>query len=78
MWRKYFKLKNIIPGRVHFARFGMIDFRQEDLPIDILKRIYDEGSTYLELTDEGREFFEGGEQLLQKTSTSVGRRKTRS
>jgi len=58
MWRAYFRLKNIIPGRVHFARQGMIDFRQDDLDLQVLLGLVREGSLYLELTPEGEEFFQ--------------------
>ena len=58
MWREYFKLKNIIPGRVHFARFGIIDFRRDDLDLQVLRSLVSEGSPYLELTPEGEEFFQ--------------------
>jgi len=69
MWRQYFKLINIIPGRVHFARHGMIDFRKDDLDPYVLKHIMDDGSPYLELTREGEQFFHPPNDTRTKPTT---------
>jgi hypothetical protein len=69
MWRAYFKLKNIIPGRVHFARFGIIDFRRDDLDLQVLRQLVSDGSPYLELTPEGEEFFEPKTSSQTKQAT---------
>jgi hypothetical protein len=53
MWRKYFRFK-LVPGVMIHYHFGKIDFRSENLDIEMLKQIVQEGSYYLELTPEGQ------------------------
>lgn len=40
-------------------RFGKIDFRRDDLDVEMLRQIVESGSYYLELTPEGQKEFYG-------------------
>jgi hypothetical protein len=55
MWRKYFKVIHIVPGRVVVPGRGTIDFSRDDLSIDLLKDLWEKDFPYIELTDEGRD-----------------------
>lgn len=60
MWKKYFILKKVKPGELNFPRpFGRIDFRSDNLDINMLKKIVedDRNFPYLEMTQEGLDHF---------------------
>lgn len=42
-------------------RFGKIDFRRDDLDVEMLRQIVEAGCYYLELTQEGQKEFYGVE-----------------
>jgi len=44
----------MVPGVMIHPRFGKIDFRRDDLDVDMLKQVVEGGSYYLELTTEGQ------------------------
>ena len=53
----------MVPGVMIHPRFGKIDFRRDDLDVEMLQQIVEAGSYYLELTPEGqREFYGVGVQ----------------
>lgn len=63
MWRKYFKIKGIKPGVVHYPRpFNLVDFRRNDLKPEMLKEMYEANLPYIEITDEGIDHFYGQSQ----------------
>lgn len=64
MWRRFFKLK-LVPGVVIHQKFGRIDFRKENLPVDMLLQLYESDFPYLELTDLGRSRFYGVETPVE-------------
>lgn len=52
-WQKYFKLKQIRPGKVVFPEpFGIINFDSE-VDLSVLKALFEDNTRFLELTDEG-------------------------
>ena len=55
MWRKYFKLVHIKPGKMVVFPHGTIDFSKDNLSVDFLKSLYDKKFRYLELTTLGKE-----------------------
>ena len=55
MWRKYFKLVKLVPGRVDVPGHGIIDFSRDDLPVDLCKKLYESDFRYLEITELGKE-----------------------
>lgn len=60
MWKKYFKIKGIKPGVIIYPRpFGRIDFRSDNLDINLLKNLVedDRNLPYLEITKEGIDYF---------------------
>lgn len=60
MWKKYFKIKGIKPGIIIYPRpFGQIDFRNDNLDINLLKNLVedDRNLPYLVMTDEGIDHF---------------------
>ena len=54
MWQAYFKVIGIQPGRVVTPRHGCLDFSSQDLPVETLKELYEEGFPYLKITRKGR------------------------
>jgi hypothetical protein len=55
MWKKYFKVIKIVPGRVIIPGHGTVDFSREDLPLELIKELYENDFPYLEITDQGKE-----------------------
>ena len=59
MWRRYFKFVKLVPGKVFVPKFGTIDFSRDNLPVDMLKSLYESKFQYLEITPEGiKELYE--------------------
>jgi hypothetical protein len=55
MWKKYFKVINIVPGRVLIHGHGIVDFSRDDLPLEFVKNLYEDDCRYLDITSEGKE-----------------------
>lgn len=53
MWRKYFKVVKVVPGRIVTPRHGLIDLSADNLSVDLLKELYEEDWPYIEITHEG-------------------------
>jgi len=53
MWRKYFNVVKVVPGRIVTPRHGTIDLSADNLPIETLKELYEADWPYIEITDEG-------------------------
>ena len=73
MWRKYFRFK-LVPGLMIHPRFGRIDFRRDDLDIDMLKQIVVGGAYYLELTPDGQKKLYGVEVQADVPEVAVPKR----
>ncbi len=41
MWRKYFKLVKLVPGKVVVPKFGVVDFRRDNLSVDLCKTLFE-------------------------------------
>lgn len=54
MWKKYFRVVKILPGRVVTPGHGELDFSRDDLPVEIVQQLYEEDFQYLEITEEGK------------------------
>lgn len=54
MWKTYFKLKGLKPGKVFVPNFGEVDFSVDNLPVETVQAIYEAGHDLLELTPEGK------------------------
>ncbi len=54
MWKKYFKFIKLVPGRVVTHQFGTIDFREDNIPLETIKSLYENDFPYLQLTKEGK------------------------
>ena len=52
-WQDQYRLIGIDPGRVKTSRFGVVDFADPDLPVAIVKALFESGLPYLELAPEG-------------------------
>jgi len=55
MWQKYFKVVKIVPGRVVIPGHGTVDFSSEDLPLELIKELYENDLPYLDITPQGKE-----------------------
>ena len=55
MWQKYFKVVKIVPGRVVIPGHGTVDFSNENLPLELIKELYENDLPYLDITPEGKE-----------------------
>lgn len=75
MWREYFKLVKLIPGRVIIHGFGDIDFSSSKLSIETCKKLFEADSPYLEITDKGKEVLYG--KKPEKPKRKYTRRKKR-
>jgi hypothetical protein len=53
MWQNYFKLIKLKPGRVNTALFGLIDFRNPNIPLATIQALYESDFPYLQLTPLG-------------------------
>ena len=54
MWKRYFKFIKLKPGKVVTAQFGELDFSADNIGIEIIQALYENGFPYLEITDEGK------------------------
>ena len=54
MWKHYFKFIKLKPGKVVTAQFGEIDFSADNIGIEIIQALYENGFPYLEITAEGK------------------------
>lgn len=53
MWRRYFKLVKLVPGKVIVQGHGTIDFAG-DVPVELCQKLYEEDFEFLEITEEGK------------------------
>lgn len=69
MWRRYFKLVKLAPGRVIVPGYGTLDFAG-DVPVETCKALYEADFEFLEITEEGKRalYGIGVEQLEIKNS----------
>jgi hypothetical protein len=58
MWRKYFILKNYVPGKVIVHGFGELDF-SGDVPVETCKKLYENDWPNLDITPEGEKVLYG-------------------
>ena len=76
MWRKYFKLVKLVPGKVVVPKFGIIDFRRDNLSVDLCKTLFENDFEYLEITPFGEaEIYGIKSQAKQKRRRSVNKKK---
>ncbi|HZK93324.1 MAG TPA: hypothetical protein VFC67_03890 [Prolixibacteraceae bacterium] len=54
MWKQYFKFVKLKTGKVVTSKFGKIDFTANNIGIEIIKTLYENGFPYLEITEEGK------------------------
>jgi hypothetical protein len=53
MWRLYFKLVKLVPGKVIVQGYGTLDFSRDDIPVETCKALYETDFEFLEITEEG-------------------------
>lgn len=68
MWKLYFKFKKLKPGKVVTALFGEIDFSADNIGIEIIKALYENGFPYLEITEVGKAEIYGIDSVMRKNS----------
>lgn len=59
MWKEYFKVIRIVPGEVIVPIHGKIDFRSDNISIDICKELFENDFPYLEITAKGMDYLYG-------------------
>lgn len=69
MWKRYFKFVKLKPGKVVTALFGEIDFSADNIGIEIIKALYENGIPYLEITEVGRAELYGVEPIMEEDLT---------
>jgi hypothetical protein len=47
MWTDKYKVVGIVPGRVIIPKFGVVDFSDEKLPIELMDKLYKAGCSHL-------------------------------
>jgi hypothetical protein len=53
MWRRYFKLVKLVPGKVIVQGYGTLDFAG-DIPVETCKALYETDFEFLEITALGK------------------------
>lgn len=53
MWRRYFKLVKLVPGKVIVQGYGTLDFAG-DVPLETCKALYETDFEFLEITELGK------------------------
>jgi hypothetical protein len=71
MWRKYFKLVKLVPGKVIVQGYGTLDF-SGDVPVETCKALFEKGVRFLEITKEGESELYG----RVNPESEIGNRKT--
>ena len=66
MWKRYFKFIKLKPGKVVTAQFGEIDFSADNIGIEIIQALYENGFPYLEITEEGKAELYGNATTIGK------------
>lgn len=56
MWKKYFKVVKIVPGEVVVPGHGKIDFRKDNISVEVCRDLFENDFPYLAITAEGRDF----------------------
>jgi len=70
MWKRYFKFVKLKPGKVVTTLFGEIDFSADNIGIEIIKALYENGFPYLEITEMGKAELLGLEPVIEKDLTT--------
>lgn len=53
MWRRYFKLVKLVPGKVIVQGHGTIDFAG-DVSVELCQQLWENDFEFLEITEEGK------------------------
>jgi hypothetical protein len=64
MWRKYFIVVKVVPGRIKTPRHGIIDLSRDDLNVATLKELYEEDWPYILITNEGMKELYGSAAVI--------------
>lgn len=75
MWRKYFKLKGLVPGKVVVPVHGTIDF-SGTVPVETCKELYEDDWPFLDITDEGKQVLYGIETQAKPPVKKPSRKRT--
>lgn len=54
-WQQYFKVTGVRPGRIVTYRHGELDFRRDNIPVDVIRDLYEHDFPYLRITAKGKE-----------------------
>lgn len=74
MWKRYFKVVEIVPGPVIIQGVGQVDFSSDDLDVDFCKKLYENDCRYLQITAEGKKQLYN---INPKTTSTRKKRTTR-
>ena len=77
MWKRYFNFIKLVPGRIVTHGFGTIDFSRDDIPIQTIKTLYENGFPYLEITEIGKTELYGGVSLEETSPATLKPKKKR-
>ena len=58
MWRRYFKLVKLVPGKVIVQGHGTIDFAG-NVSVELCQKLYEEDFEFLQITEEGKQLLYG-------------------
>jgi len=60
-WQKYFKLKGIVPGKVHVSipQNVIVDFTDIHLDLELVKQLWESDFPYLTITADGEKILYG-------------------
>ena len=67
MWKRYFNFIKLVPGKVVTHQFGTIDFRDDNIPIETIKTLYENDFPYLQITKEGETQLYGTSPVIENS-----------
>jgi len=71
MWRRYFKLVKLLPGKVIVQGYGTLDFSRDDILVETCKALYETDFDFLEITEEGKRELYGIEPAIKNEKFEI-------
>ena len=59
MWKKYFRVVKLVPGKVVVPGYGTIDFSKDNISVEVCQKLFESDFPYLAITEEGKNFLYG-------------------
>ena len=76
LWATYYDVVGIKPGKIVIPGTGEVDFSNEKLPVEQIRKIHDKGCRFLKLTEEGKKMFSPEMNMNAKEIVAVMQKAT--